>query len=206
MQQLEAEYMGELLVAMFAGFTETESIEDVEDVDVHLSQAVPLEVAEEVLTISETATSQGFEKKFSLYLESLEPEQVEVTKNVIEELRDVLKESQQLPEETSGEERERTDQMLEELCIQLFESLGIEYDEEIIMQFIQSITAQESLSNANIESDKLSIDELNYLGTREYKPFGSSSLLGGLAQYIKQKMQSHLILGRYALHVLQPSF
>lgn len=209
MQQVEAEYMGELLVAMFADITETENMEEVEHVegiDVQLLQIVPLEVTEIALTLAENARFQGIEKEFSLYLESLEPEKVEVTKNVIDELGAALKESQRLPEEATNEEKESIEQKLKKLCIQLFEGLGIEYDEETIKQFIQSITTQESFVNINFETEGLSIEALNNMGTREYKSLDGTSLLGGLAQLIKQKMQSHLIIGRYALYELQPSF
>ena len=201
MLQVEAEYMGKLLVGMFAGLTETEIIEDVEDVpDVLLTEAITLETEEDVSTIPEAPTSQGFEKEFSLYLESLEPNQAKATKDIIEDLSAAIKESQQLPEEAVIEEKEIIEQKIEELCIQLFESLGIEYDEETIKQFIQSIAIQELFIDVNIETNELSIEELNDLGTREYKPLDSASLLSGLVQFIKQKMQPQLILGRYALH------
>jgi hypothetical protein len=86
--------------------------------------------------------------------------------------------------------------------MQLFEGLGIEYDEETIDQFIQNITAQESFVNLNIETDELSIENLNNMGTREFKALEGTSLLGGLTRFIKQKMQPHLILGKYALQAV----
>lgn len=191
MQQVEAEYMGELLVRTLADFFETDQVEDVQTF-----QALVPEVETGII-------NEGFEKEFSLYLKSLEPEQVEATTNVIEELGVVLKESQQPSEKTTSEEKYIVEHRLEELCILLFEGLGLEYDEEIIKQFIQSIIAQELLSNTNVDSDEqLPIDELNYLGTREHKTLASAPLQGGLAQFIKQKMQSHLVLGRYALQAL----
>jgi hypothetical protein len=188
-QQDKAEYMGELLVAMFEGLAETESIVD----------------AEIVPAIAEAATFQGIEEEFGLDLESLQPRQVETTNNILEELRIVLKEIQQPSEETTTEEKEIMELRLEELCIQLFEVVGLGYDKEIVHKFIQTMTEQESSSNRGFEPDQLYVDELNYLGTREYKPLGNATLLGGLTQFIKHKMQSRLVLGRYALQVSQPT-
>jgi len=206
LQRVEVEYMGALLVSRLTNFVETGQIEKQEDVeDVQTIQTMVPETETDIVNSSEATVIGDHEKGFSLHLESLEPTQVEFIKNVIEELSVALKESQDLTEETTSQEKESIDQKLEELCRQLFESLGIECDEEVIKQFIQGITARESLSNVKIESAELSVDKLNYLGTREYKPLGGASLLGSLTQFIKQKMQPHLILGRYALRVLQPS-
>jgi len=201
MQQVEAEYIGELLVDMFAVIAEAEGIVEAEGIDVQLSQTVPLETTENTSAIDEATEFQGFEKNFSLYLESLEPEQIEATRNIIEELSDVLKESQQLPEETPNEIVEIVEQKLEELCIQLFEGLGLKYDDDTIKRFLQRVTEQESFVNVDFEEVKeLSIEDLNKKGTREYQPPDSTrTLLGTLAQYIKQKMQPKILLGRYAL-------
>lgn len=203
MQRVEAEYIGKLLVGVFVDFVETDVIDEQKDMlDVQLSQTTVIGSAESASNNHESTTLQDFEEQFNFYLESLEPSQVEYTKNVIEALSIVIRESQQLPEEATNEEKEIIEQKLEELCIQLFESLGIEYDEETIKQFMQSITQQESFVNLNIETDALSTEALNNMGTREYKPPEGASLLGGLAQYIKHKMQPHLTLGKYALQAV----
>ena len=203
MELIEAEYMGELLVDMFVDFVKIDVVDEQERaLDTQPLQATVIESLESASESPEATTLQGFEEHFSLYLDSLEPAQVEATKNVIEALSIVIKESQQLPEETTNEEKEIIEQKLEELCMQLFEGLGIEYDEETIDQFIQNITAQESFVNLNIETDELSIENLNNMGTREFKALEGTSLLGGLTRFIKQKMQPHLILGKYALQAV----
>ena len=207
MQQVGSEYMGKLLVRTLADVVETDQLGEQEDIDYdQIFQAMLPEAATDIVNGSETLLIDGFEKEFNLYLESLEPEQAETTKNVIEKLSVALKESQQLSDETTDEAKETAEQRLEELCKQLVESISPEYDEEIIEWFMQSITTQEPLSDTDIEAYELSIDELKYLGTHEYKHFGSASLLVDLAQFIKQKMQPRRVLGRYALQVLQPSF
>ena len=202
MQQIEAEYMGELLVGMFVDFVKNDIIDEQEHALEQPLQATAIESTESTSDNSEVTTLQGFEEQFSLYLESLEPTQVEATKNVIEALSIAIRESQQLPEGTPSEEKDIIEQKLNELCIQLFESLGIEYDEETIKQFIQSITALELFVNFNIEIEELSIEALNNMGTREYKALEGTSLLGGLTQFIRQKMQPHLRLGKYALQAV----
>ena len=196
-------YTGDLPVDVFTAIPQAESVEAV---DVQFPQTTPLEAPENSPDISETATFQVIEKEFSHYLESLVPKQIEATKNVIEELKDILKERQQTLGETSSEEIETVDQRIEELCVLLFESLGIKCDEENIRQFMQSITTQESLLSIGIEPNEFSPHKLNYLGTHEYKLLGNISWLGNLAQLIKQKMRPHIILGRYALHEVQCNF
>ncbi|HUD07052.1 MAG TPA: hypothetical protein VMR34_04135 [Candidatus Saccharimonadales bacterium] len=201
MQLIEAHYMGELLVGVFADFVETDVMNETEEVaGTRFSQAMTSEIVTEVSDSTEPIPLQDIEAEFSLYLESLEPTQLEEIKNMIETLGIAINDSQQLPEEATTEE-EVIEEKLEELCIQLFESLGIEYDEEIIKQFMHSIAAQESVLNMNIDTNELSIDDLNNMGTHEYKPLDNASLLGGLTQFIKQKLQPHLMLGRYALQV-----
>lgn len=201
MQLVESEYMGELLVGMFVDFVEIDDIDEQEDMlDVQPLQTTVIKSPESGSDSLEATVPQG--EDFNIYLESLEPIQAESTKNVIEALSIAIRESQQLSEEITNEEKEITEQKLEELCIQLFDGLDIEYDEETVKQFMQSITAQESFVNLSIETDELSIEALNNMGTREYKTPDGTSLLGGLTQFIKQKMQPHLILGKYALQAV----
>ncbi|GAC1500114.1 MAG: hypothetical protein NVS1B10_03480 [Candidatus Saccharimonadales bacterium] len=153
---------------------------------------------------SETILNEAFENQFSHYLESLEPVQVEDIKVVIEELRTALGEIQQLPVESTKAEIINAELVLEELCIQLFNGLGIDYDETTIMKFMQNVTEQDLFLKSVNRSEAQSVEELNSSGTHEYKPLARTSMLGGLAQFIKQKVQTHFVLGRYALHILQP--
>ena len=184
-QLVEAEYIGELLVGMFEDFVERNDMD---------KQGVVVDVINSL----EINVIQEFDEEFDSYLESLESIQIELTKNVIEALRVVVKEAQQLTEETT-ENKEVIGQRLEELCIQLFEGLGIEYNEETVTRFIQNIKTFEPI--VGIDIPELSLEGLNSLGTREYKPPSNTSLLGRLTQFIKQKMQPHLMLGKYALRV-----
>ena len=207
MRQVEVEYVGELLVSVLADLVETEQASGLEEEeDDQAFQDGVTETEAGSVNNPEALVIVGFEEELSLYLQSLEPQKVAATQKVIEEMRLVLSESQQPLEENASEDKEITDHSLEELCVQLFEVLGLEYDAEITNQFIRMIFAQESLAAADTKVSKLSIDELNRLGTLEYKPLGSTSLLGGLAQLITQKMRSRIILGRYVLHELLPVF
>jgi hypothetical protein len=170
---VEAEYAGELLVGMLLD-------------------------AEDGPDSPEPVILQGHEEEFNLYLGSLEPTQAEGAKELVEALTTAIKDSRELPEST-GEEKEIIGQELEKLCVELFEYLGIEYDEEITRRFIQSITAPEPI--INIDTYELTAEDLNNMGTREYKPLGDASLLAGLTRFIKQGTQPRRMLGRYTLQV-----
>ena len=196
---VEAEYMSELLAGMFKDFVEVDAIDEQEEaLDIQLSKITAIETQEDGPDSPEPAMFQGHEEEFNLYLGSLEPTQAETAKDLVEALTTAIKDSRELPGST-GEEKEIIEQGLEELCAQLFEYLGIEYDEEITKRFIQSITAPESV--INIDTYELTAEDLNNLGTREYKPLGDASLLGGLTRFIKHKTQPLRVLGRYTLQV-----
>ena len=196
---MEAEYMSELLAGMFKDFVEVDAIDEQEEaLDIQLSKITAIETQEDGPDSPEPAMFQGHEEEFNLYLGSLEPTQAETAKDLVEALTTAIKDSRELPGST-GEEKEIIEQGLEELCAQLFEYLGIEYDEEITKRFIQNITAPESV--INIDTYELTAEDLNNMGTREYKPLGDASLLGGLTRFIKHKTQPLRVLGRYTLQV-----
>jgi hypothetical protein len=198
---VEAEYMGELLAGIFKDFVEVEIDvidEQEEALDTQLSKITAIETQEGGPDSPEPAMLQGHEEEFNLYLGSLEPTQAETAKDLAEALITAIKDSPELPEST-GEEKEIIGQELEELCVRLFEYLGIEYDEEITRWFIQSITVPESI--INIDTYELTTEDLNNMGTREYKPLGDASLLAGITRFIKHKTQPRHMLGRYTLQV-----
>jgi hypothetical protein len=83
----------------------------------------------------------------------------------------------------------------------LFECLNIDYNEETIKQFMQSITADESglaVSGKPVE-ETLTIEDLNQMGTHEHKPFFDASSMSDVAQLIKHKIRPQYLLGKYAL-------
>ena len=198
---VEAEYMSELLAGIFKDFVEVEVDvigEQEEALDIQPSKIAAIETQEDGPDSPESAMLQGHEEEFNLYLGSLEPTRAEATKDLVAALTAAIKDSRELPSGTS-QEKEIIGQELEEQCVRLFEYLGIEYDEEITRRFIQSITAPESVTNT--DTYELTAEDLNNMGTREYKPLGDVSLLGGLTRFIRRKTQPRRMLGRYTVQV-----
>jgi hypothetical protein len=209
MLQVEAEYMGELLVAMLADVTEDQippATEDFVESDDNFAQPSTAETINTEYTeaATESVITLTIEKEFSITLESLDPKQIEVVQNIVEEISVVLNKSQLLPEDASSDQKEIIEQSLEELCEQLFEALGKEYTEETIKRFIRSIMIPETFFSSGLKTDELSIDSLNSIGTREYRLPSSTTMHGDLSRLIKHKMQSYLMIGRYALYELHP--
>jgi hypothetical protein len=137
-----------------------------------------------------------------LYLESLEPARAEAAEELITAFSAAVKDSQRLPVEASTEQKEAVEEELEALCVQLFECLGIDYDDETIKLFIENMRASEpAVDRENVEMDAaaLSTEVLNRKGTYEYKPLRGSLLLTGLTRFIKEKTWPSLMMGRYAL-------
>ncbi len=83
---------------------------------------------------------------------------------------------------------------MEKVCSQLFEYLGLDVPDALIKQYITAPEPQEILSEELAGADKL-----NNKGFYKYKPPHLKSLLSGLTQFIKQKLQPWLMVGRYAL-------
>jgi hypothetical protein len=196
MQMVEAEYIGELLVGMLNEIDETDAIVE-QKVESILTDDFETQDTESQAV--ESAVFVDLEAEFGLYLELLEPDQVVAAKVVMEELSVALIDSQRQREDITKGDTEVMDQQIEELCVALFEYLDIEYDEETIAQYIQNIKSIEFIETTDTE--ELSIEALNNLGTHEYKPIGDNSLLGSLMQFIKQKMQPYLTLGKYTLQM-----
>jgi hypothetical protein len=146
----------------------------------------------------ETSTIRALESVV-LRLEALEPAQVEAVSDIITTLSISVQESQQMLAEASDEEKEAIERDLTVACAQLFECLGIDYDDEIIKQFMEAIGTFEPSADSGTDPDMLSVEALNRMGTYEYKPVRGSSLLSGLARFVKERMQPSLMMGRFAL-------
>ena len=204
-QRVESEYIGKLLVSKLANIVEIDRVDEYEvDRNIQFPQLKKYEIESNLSRNSEINNINTIEKELDIYLESIDPEQADKIIKVVNELRIILKENQNFLEESSVEIKEIVDHRVEELCRQLFENLDIAYDDKIIKEFIFMIKMRESLYKLNIESNDLSIDRLNYLGTLEYKSFWGTLSLGSFAKLIKRKIQPNLILGRYAIQVSQP--
>ncbi len=187
-ERMGAEYVGHLLLEMFLE-AEAESPTSV------------LESPLSMVLLETSDTDESIEKNrnvelFNAYLETLEPTQAEEVRGIVGFLRDEIK-SVILNTEITDEEREIIEVGIYALAERLFEVLGIEYDEELIKQFIEVIKNYELIKK--IDEEEFSIDYLNSMGTQEYKPLTNGSLAGGLTRLIKRSTLPHQSLGRYTL-------
>ena len=184
MPGVEVVYIGELLAGTLVDYSETEAADAPEqNIDIPIQFGADLR--------------QRFEEEFNLYLETLEPAQVAAVQDIIEAITLVMNADKHPSDQIVSEEQVVTRQ-LEELCIELYECLGLEYDQEIIKQFVASILVPET-HTVDTNPEELTIEILNKRGTYEYKHHDNTSLLSGLTKFIKQRAQPYLMLGRYTL-------
>lgn len=99
-------------------------------------------------------------------LTSLAPEQKETAMPLVQTIVETVHEVRQLQAaEASPTDIAAAEERLTELCVQLFEAIGIEYDEEKIKQFVQSILRPEFRP---IPAPAAMLD-LEHMGTHEVK-------------------------------------
>ena len=184
-------YIGELLLSFVVDFIET-PITEFEDDDYQNDFINFIENNSLLLNDSES-------NQFDSYLQTLEEEQVDVIKDVINNFIDAIKEVNSLPEEIYFQKKDILQENFEKLTKLLFESLDLEYNDEMIKYFVFNIFLLPEFTN-KISEKKFSIDELNKMGTYEYKPF-DSLLLSSVLRYFQYNIQSYLMIGQYALKV-----
>ena len=201
MPQDETEYIGELLVGLIANLAETSQVNEQSDLESESPTDV-VDLEPDSAHSREKILLDTFEEELGPYLIAIGPEDTEVIKSSVIELGAIIKNGHISIENMLGFEKGEVEQRVEALCVQLFEALGLNYNASIIEQFIVNIILANQDANF-IESDVLSIDRINSLGTHEHKLPINLPLITSLAKLIKQQMNSHLILGRYAILGLQ---
>ena len=164
------------------------------DVAIDLRQPVR-ETVDPVL--AEEVKPKEIRNELSTYIETLEPAKAEAAEEILQALVKVLEVNQIAIE--NGEEISEVDvKKIEHLFVELLEPLNLDYQDETVKQLMQNLFSSEMIAEITEDYD-LSIDQLNYLGTREYKSASFVTLLTSLVQMIKQKVVYHLRLGKYAL-------
>ena len=201
MPQEETEYIGELLVGLIANLAETSQVNEQLDLESESPTDV-VDLEPDSAHSREKILLDTFEEELGPYLIAIGPEDTEVIKSSVIELGAIIKNGHISIENMLGFEKGEVEQRVEALCVRLFEALGLNYNASIIEQFMVNIILANRDANF-IESDVLSIDRINSLGTHEHKLPINLPLITSLAKLIKQQMNSHLILGRYAILGLQ---
>lgn len=100
----------------------------------------------------------------------------------------------------SSEVIEELKEELETLAKQLFESMGIEVDEDTVARFIEKILAGDL---SNIPHKKLTPQELARLGTHEYK---LEEWFHKFKQLLDNALHPHQVMGRVALNLASVTF
>ncbi len=86
---------------------------------------------------------------------------------------------------------EQIEERLEEVCVELLEIMGVEYDEEIVKRFVQTIVKQEIAKKMKSLEQEEILDE----GTHERKHFTVRNVISEL----RDDMQTLYSLGKYAV-------
>ncbi len=137
-------------------------------------------------------------EQFMYHFETLESDQAEKALQILELVTQAI--NNQINLEVLDNSPDTDNVEIKALCVQLFECIGMEYDEELIVNFLEIIYSEKS---QHVEDrTELNIELLNKLGTREYKPQDGVSLLGSLLMFLKLKLKPNAMLGRCALQVL----
>jgi hypothetical protein len=169
------------------------------DLVIEVPADVPVlnETLAENIVQQETASPVELEEELSAYIQLLQPSKAETARATLDELVEAVKLIQENVRSDSVEVIVPTEK-IEQLFAQLLESLGLDYGEETVRGIMQTLLSPEILEEL-AEEEQLSIDQLNYMGTREYKSNSVISMFTSLIQLIKDKVEPYLRIGRYAL-------
>lgn len=141
-----------------------------------------------------------YQGELTAYIQTLDPTRADTARTALKALLETVHVHQELEIDLDDGETTMAQPTAEQeqLFVQLLESLGLDYADEEVRKLVQGMIIPESLSE-NTDEAQLSIDQLNDMGTREYKPASLAYFFTSLVKMIKQKAQQHLQIGRYAL-------
>jgi hypothetical protein len=145
----------------------------------------------------DTLSTIELQDDLNLYIKSLETNVTEAVQATLNELVDVLR----LDQDDVGQaphELIKAMEKIEQLVTQLLETLDLNHDAEAVKSMLESILTGELLEILHSDQE-LSIDQLNYLGTNEYKSKSVDSIFTRLLSLIADKFEPFLVIGKYAL-------
>lgn len=163
----------------------------------------PIQIEEALDLPNKNIILNNLDKLIIPLIESLKPARVEAIQETLSKIDEMISKSEAQDGMILKDESGLIEKQIQDLYIQIFNKMGIEdYD-----TFIKNLFLQNNFSNDinyieihNQTSQELTIDELNFRGTHEYKSLQYS--LSNLTQLIKQKLQSHTQLGKYVLGII----
>ncbi|MHB1864549.1 MAG: hypothetical protein ACYCPS_00055 [Candidatus Saccharimonadales bacterium] len=167
----------------------TASNETVDNIENHKEEDLPAltEVAQPIELLAE----------LNAYIKTIDAKNSELTDAAVKILVQVL-EASRTAIEKNEEISEINVKMIDRLFRELLEPLKLVYQEEAVKKLINVLLSPETITEI-AEDHELSLDQLNYLGTKEYDSLSLSSLLTSLVRMIKQIVAYHLKLGKYAV-------
>ena len=149
-------------------------VQDADDFDDSFFESIEFDDELEYLDHIETSLADTLEEEIQLYLDSLDSIQVQdVSINA------------------------------ESLSLSLIERLNIDLEPTISNRLIEDSLVLDSLYSKISQYIEMSIDEKNNIGTNEYKLPKIVVLISDLASFIRQKLKSNILLGKYAIFAFQ---
>jgi len=154
----------------------------------------------ELKPIEETDIELNLPEEIINYVKLLDPEIAENVNTAIEEIKQTFINAVDQPmlnKSLDALDTNKNIETLNNLCINLLKTLGIEQSDENI-SFLK-LQTKLLLNNELAVNINQQIDELNYLGTNEHKITNFTSFITNLASLIKQKILPYFNLGKYAI-------
>ena len=166
------------------------------DVTVGFRKPAVIEMAV-VSEVEKPTNPRELQVELSAYIESLEPDKAQPAETALKSLIEVLR----IDAEDTGYEPQYTAEEVKEIehiFVKLLDALNLDYNDDTVKGLMHTLFTPELIGEI-VQDHQLSIDQLNNLGTREYKPTSVTSLFTSLMQMIKQKIEPYLMVGKYAL-------
>ena len=182
---------------------ESVAIPELENLQNIITETISLEdtiINLESQPIEETSIELKLPEEIINYINLLEPGIAEIVNTAIEEIKQTFintLDQHSLDKSFNKIDTFKNTETLENLCINLFKTLGIEHSDENI-SFLK-LQTRLLLNNELAVNTNQQIDELNYLGTNEHKITNFTSFITNLAALIQQKILPYFNLGRYAI-------
>lgn len=156
---------------------------------------------ESVIDPSAPASVTYFElqAELSSSIQLLEPYAAEIAQTILNEIAVAVHTRQERPTVDQTEVIIQAEE-IEQLFVQLFESIGLNYSEELVKNIVQFMFVPERPGDSATKNP-LQVVQPKDLGTREYKSAKAMSMLTDWGRSISQKIQPHILLGRYAVQV-----
>lgn len=160
-----------------------------------LEEAVPITIALESEEFTQLLPPD-LSEQMAEQIEHLSEEQIETAQETLNELLDTARLLLEVRENGTEAEIEQIEELLQQQCEALFESLGMKNYDEVVTQFIQNLLARD-LYEPKIEGEQASVE----LGTHEAKK-SQLDIRGGMVS-LDGQTALHNLIGRLIIGIKQ---